>query len=138
MNLMVMENLLKKLDIPPTLDTPRVEFSPKEGVLIIEGKSFPPDVASFYHKVTLWLEEYVQNPAKETLLSLKLDYFNTASSKIILDILYKFEAMHHKGYNVRIKWYFPDDDEDMQETGNEYAEIVDIPFEQISYTVLFR
>jgi len=134
MNLMVMENLLKKLDIPPTLDTPRVEFNPKDGVLIIEGKSFPPDVASFYQKVTNWLEEYVQSPAKKTLLSLKLDYFNTASSKIILDILYKFESMHLKGHEVNIKWYYPDDDDDMKETGEEYEQIVDVTFEHIEYS----
>jgi len=138
MNIMAMENLLKKLDIPPTLDTPKVDFNAKDGQLSIEGKSFPPDVANFYQKVTEWLEKYVQNPAKETLLSLKLDYFNTASSKIILDILYKFESMHHRGFKVNVKWHYPDDDEDMQETGNEYSEIVDLPFEQIGYTVLFR
>lgn len=135
MSLVVME---KELIIDPTLDTPKVIFNAAEGVLSIEGKSFPPDVATFYERVVNWIEEYIDNPAEKTLLTLKLDYFNTASSKIILDILYKFEALHHKGAKVQVKWYYPDDDEDMQETGQEYSEIVDLPFEQIGYTVLFK
>jgi len=62
-----------------------------------------------------------------------LVYFNTASSKLILDILMKLEDLHKKGNEVLVKWYFPEDDEDMQEAGNEYADIVEIPFEQIAY-----
>jgi len=133
-----MEKEFEKLEIDPTLDTPKVNFNAKDGLLFIEGKSFPPDVATFYERVVGWLDNYLSNPGKTTVLSLKLDYFNTASSKIILDILYKFEAMHHKGFDVKIKWHYPDDDEDMQETGQEYSEIVDLPFEQIGYTVLFK
>ena len=45
----------------------------------------------------------------------------------------KLEELHENGNDVLIKWYYPDDDEDMQEAGEEYAEIVDVPFEQISY-----
>ena len=45
----------------------------------------------------------------------------------------KLEDLHKKGKEVLVKWYFPEDDEDMQEAGNEYADIVEIPFEQIAY-----
>jgi hypothetical protein len=138
MSFIVMEKELRKLEIDPTLDTPKINFNPNDGILSIEGKSFPPDVATFYERVIIWIGSYILTPNKKTVLSLKLDYFNTASSKIILDILYKFEELHHKGFNVEVKWHYPDDDEDMQETGIEYSEIVDLPFEQIGYTVLFK
>ena len=36
---------------------------------------------------------------------------------------------------ILIKWHFPDDDEDMEEAGEEYADIVEVPFEQVSYSV---
>ncbi len=137
MNIAVMENVIKKLDIPATLDTPKIDFNHKDGKMIIEGKSFPPNVALFYQRVNDWIDNYMKTPCKETILILKLDYFNTASSKIILDILYKFEKIYHKGYNITVKWYYPEDDEDMQETGNEYSDIVDVPFEQVGYTVVF-
>ena len=59
-------------------------------------------------------------------------YFNTASSKMLLDILMKLEDMHKAGKESLVKWYYPEDDEDMKEAGEEYADIVDVPFEQIS------
>jgi hypothetical protein len=34
---------------------------------------------------------------------------------------------------VLVRWYFPDEDEDMQEAGEEYADMVDVPFEMVSY-----
>ena len=71
----------------------------------------------------------------KTVFTFKLVYFNTASSKLLLDILMKLEDMHENGKEVLIKWYFPEDDEDMEEAGEEYADIVDIPFEQVSYTL---
>ncbi len=130
--------MLKKLYKKAGLDTPKIDFDPETGILIIEGKSFPPDVKEFYADVLEWLDEYMQKPAPQTELTLKLDYFNTASSKIILDILYKMEDLYKSGQPVIVKWYYPEDDEDMKETGLEYAEIIKVPFKQISYTYTFE
>jgi hypothetical protein len=80
-----------------------------------------------------WLNEYAENPNKKTVFNFKLTYFNTASSKLLLDILMKLEEMHEKGQEVLIRWHYPEDDEDMAEAGEEYADIVDVPFEQVSY-----
>ena len=57
-----------------------------------------------------------------------MTYFNTASSKIILDILMKLEELHEAGNEVMIEWHYEEDDEDMQEAGEEYSEIVEVPF----------
>ncbi len=120
------------------LDTPKIDFDAETGILSIEGKSFPPDVKEFYSDVLMWLDWYITSPAPKTELNLKLDYFNTASSKIILDILYRMEDLYSKGYDVVVKWYYPDDDEDMRETGIEYSEIIKVPFKQIGYTYSFE
>ncbi len=123
----------EKLIKYPKVDTPKIKFDSKTGELSIEGKSFPPDVFMEFKDVLEWLEKYIENPASKTLLSLKLDYFNTASSKIIMDILYKMEELYISGNDTLIKWLYPDDDEDMMETGREYAEIVNVPFEHVGY-----
>jgi uncharacterized protein YkuJ len=57
-----------------------------------------------------------------------MTYFNTASSKIILDILMRLETLHEDGKNITIEWHYEEDDEDMQEAGEEYADIVEVPF----------
>ncbi len=129
--------MLSKLYIKEGLDTPRIEFDPA-GTLSIEGKSYPPDVMQFFAPVLDWLKEYSQNPAPKTIVNLKLEYFNTASSKIIMDILYMFENIYKAGHDVLVKWYYPEDDEDMHETGMEYSEILELPFELIGYNFIIE
>jgi len=116
-------------------DTPSITLDAKNGLFEISGKSFPADVAFFYQPILDWLSQYSEKPLNKTVFDLKMDYFNTASSKVILDILYKLEDLKKDGSDVVIRWFYPDDDEDMQETGEEYSEIVEVPFEHIKYTV---
>ena len=100
-------------------------------ILEISGRSLPEDVTAFYEPVLNWLNEYSENPNDKTVFNFKLTYFNTASSKLLLDILMKLEEMHENGNNVLVRWHFPEDDEDMEEAGEEYADIVDVPFMQV-------
>lgn len=115
------------------IDTPEINFDVKSGILSIEGKSFPPDIWAFYEEIIDWLKEYLKEHHKKTILKLKLDYFNTSSSKILMDILYMMEEYYNKGVDILIEWYYQDDDEDMLETGEEYAQLVNIPFKNIGY-----
>ena len=124
---------METIKIQGTEDTPKIILDAENEILEISGRSLPEDVSSFYEPVLNWLNEYAENPNKKTVFNFKLTYFNTASSKLLLDILMKLEEMHEKGQDVLIRWHFPEDDEDMAEAGEEYAEIVDVPFEQVAY-----
>jgi hypothetical protein len=124
---------MEAIKIKGTEDTPNVVLDATDNVMEISGRSLPEDVSSFYGPILNWLAEYIKNPNPKTIFNFRLVYFNTASSKLILDILMKLEDLKNKGNEVLVKWYYPEDDEDMQEAGNEYADIVEVPFEQISY-----
>ena len=125
---------MEAIKIKGTEDTPNVVLDATDNVMEISGRSLPEDVSSFYGPILNWLAEYIKNPNPKTIFNFRLVYFNTASSKLILDILMKLEDLKNKGNEVLVKWYYPEDDEDMQEAGNEYADIVEVPFEQISYS----
>lgn len=124
---------MKKLLIKSTDDNPEIIFDKENKLFRIEGKSLPEDVNTFYAPTLGWLEQYVLDPLPETVLSFKFNYFNTASSKKILDILLILEDLFNKGSKVLIKWYYPEYDEDMKEAGEEYSEMTDLPFEFIKY-----
>ena len=124
---------METIKIQGTEDTPKIILDAENEIMEISGRSLPEDVSSFYEPVLNWLNEYAENPKKKTIFNFKLTYFNTASSKLLLDILMKLEEMHEKGLDVLIRWHYPEDDEDMAEAGEEYADIVDVPFEQVSY-----
>jgi hypothetical protein len=125
---------METIKIQGTEDTPKIILDAENEIMEISGRSLPEDVSSFYEPVINWLNEYAEKPNKKTILNFKLTYFNTASSKLLLDILMKLEEMHEKGYDVLIRWHYPEDDEDMEEAGEEYADIVDVPFEQVAYS----
>ncbi|MCT4638087.1 MAG: DUF1987 domain-containing protein [Bacteroidales bacterium] len=126
---------MEVIKILGTDDTPNVILDTENEILEISGRSLPEDVTAFFEPILNWLDEYSEEPNEKTVFSFKLVYFNTASSKLILDILMKLEEMYEDGKEVLVKWFFPDDDEDMEEAGEEYADIVNVPFEQISYTL---
>jgi len=119
--------------INATEDTPGVRLDAAGDIFEISGRSLPEDVVKFFKPILDWLDEYAQSPNAHTVFDFKLSYFNTASSKIILDVLMKLEGMHDAGKSITIKWHFPSDDEDMEEAGKEYAEIVSVPIELVEY-----
>lgn len=121
------------IKIKGTDDTPNVILDAENSIIEFSGRSLPEDVITFYTPALQWIEEYAKNPNSKTHVIFRLEYFNTASSKAILDILLKFEDILNEGNDVIVQWYYQEDDEDMLEAGEEYSEIVDIPFEMHSY-----
>jgi len=126
---------MEVIKILGTDDTPNVILDSGNEIFEISGRSLPEDVTSFFEPILTWLDEYAEEAKEKTVFTFKLVYFNTASSKLLLDILMKLEEMYENGKDILVKWYFPDDDEDMEEAGEEYADIVDVPFEMVSYTL---
>lgn len=114
-------------------DSPKVNFIHETGKLEISGKSLPEDVFSFYKPILEWLNQYALESFSETEFTFKLTYFNTASSKLLLDILTILEKMKDTGKKVHVNWYYPEYDEDMRDAGIEYSEMVDVPFKHFSY-----
>lgn len=124
---------MEPLKINKTEDTPEVILDMDNEMFEIAGRSLPEDVNTFYEPILSWIEEYTRNPAQKTVFNFRLTYFNTASSKVILDMLTMFEEMIEEGHDVLVKWFYPEEDEDMQEAGMEYSDMVSTPFEIISY-----
>jgi len=117
------------LNLEGTEDTPKIMLDKKNGIFEISGRSLPEDSAEFYRPVLEWIENYGNDANPSTEFAFKLEYFNTASSKLILDVLSALEDI--KG--MKIIWYFHEDDEDMEEAGQEFSELVEIPFEFKTY-----
>lgn len=123
-----------ELNIQGTEDTPGVSYISALSQFRIEGRSLPEDVTSFYKPVFEWLENFAEHPVSPSHFVFKLEYFNTASSKIILDILMKLEEIRNDNkVDINIEWHYMNGDDDMQEAGDEYKELVEIPFEIIEY-----
>ena len=96
---------------------------------MIKGRSIPENSIEFYKPLIEWISNYSENPKENTLVNIQLEYFNTSSSKCILDVFKKLESISDS--SVSVKWYYEEDDEDMLEAGEDYEAIIDLSFEMI-------
>lgn len=121
---------MEPISITGTPKTPTVQFD-GAGKVEIKGRSIPENSIEFYKPLVDWLEQYLSTPAELTEVNIQLEYFNTSSSKCILDVFKKLEAIYKSGNEVVINWYYEEDDEDMLEAGEDYQSIIKIPFKMI-------
>ncbi|HOK25696.1 MAG TPA: DUF1987 domain-containing protein [Bacteroidales bacterium] len=122
---------MEPIIIEGTAKTPSVRFDANTGIFEIKGRSIPENSVEFYKPIVEWLDKYKENPLSRTEVNIKLEYFNTSSSKCILDVFKKLEAIHKAKNEVQINWYYEEDDEDMLEAGEDYESIIRVPFKMI-------
>ena len=118
---------MNNLFIPRTSKTPDIFFDADQGLLEIKGRSIPENSVAFYSPVMQWLSDYEKNPYDETRLIVRLEYFNTSSSKCLIDIFRKLEKLHQKENSVTVIWYYELVDEDMKESGEDFRDLVSMP-----------
>jgi len=79
-----------------------------------------------------WLDKFADVAQGTVNVNIQLEYFNTSSSKCILDVFKKLENLQNKNRaEVVINWYYEEDDEDMLEAGEDYQSILKIPFNMV-------
>lgn len=116
-----------------TDDTPDIIFDKDQGKFEISGRSLPENVIEFYTPVFKWMDQYVADPNEETLLKVKIVYFNSSSQRALNELFTILSRIKVKGKDITVEWNFHEDDEEMQEAGEEYEDISDIPFVYKSY-----
>ncbi len=120
--------------VEQTSKTPLINFDAQTGIFEMKGKSIPENSVQYYKPMYEWLDNYIQNPAKQTVINIQLDYFNTSSAKCIVDLFKKLEQISKGGKGeATINWLYDEPDEDMLEAGEDYKSIISIPFNLVSF-----
>jgi len=105
-----------KIDaIPDSPYYPEVEFDATSGICELTGESYMEEAYKFYTPILNWLKEYSQSEANAITLNVKLTYFNTNSSRLLLDMFDILKKAKDEGRKIVINWYYEDDDPDVQE-----------------------
>jgi hypothetical protein len=124
--------MMDALTIEGTPKTPIVRFDASKGLIEIKGRSIPENSIEFYKPLVDWLDAYARESQQtKTQVNIQLEYFNTSSSKCILDVFKKLEAVHKANSGVTINWFYDEDDEDMLEAGQDYESIIRVPFKMM-------
>ena len=111
---------MKSLSIVGTNATPYVDFK-TDGKLSIAGRSLPENVELFFGPLEKWMAEL---EAETVLFDINLEYFNSASSKKILDLLRILDT-NMKVEKIEIVWHYEEGDDDCLESGEIFEEMLE-------------
>lgn len=121
--------MMSSLIVEETQDTPKIILDPTNEIFEISGRSLPENAVKFYSPVLQWLEEYAAAPNATTQFEFKLEYFNSASTKKILEIIMILEKVYLQNHGVTVVWHYSKDDELISTRGFEIKEMTELPFE---------
>jgi hypothetical protein len=119
---------MENLEMQPTNDTPKVHCD-INGEILMSGRSLPENPIKLYEPIFNWAEQF---EGDSILINFKLEYFNTASSKQIFNLI-KIFVENPKVKDVLVKWHYEEGDYDSKETGEHFSHLFKIPFEFIEY-----
>ncbi len=125
---------MENLCIKQTKSTPTIQFDVVNNKLRIEGQSYPENAFRFYEPIFTWLDQYLLEVDKATVLEIyfHMPYINTSSSKCIMMLLEKMENAYQDGRKVAIQWYYNREDEMALECAEEFKEDLILPFELVA------
>ena len=124
---------MQETRILPTKNSPEIILNP-DGFIKIRGRSIHENATEFFEPVNAWITEYIKDPAEVTCVDMILEYFNSASAKVFIQLLQKLTYVQLKHRKFIFNWYFEEGDEDILERGEYFSSILDVPFNFIKIT----
>jgi hypothetical protein len=92
---------------------PSVNFNVETGICEISGESYMEETFKFYSPLLDWIKHFLKESGKPLILNFKLTYFNTNSSRLILDILEIAKKNKETGKKILVNWFYDPGDPDM-------------------------
>lgn len=119
-----------------TKTTPALLINAQTGKFVLKGNSNPENALEFYEPLFDYFEKLSQNPPALFEASFTLEYFNTSSIRCIFVILKKLQAMKQNGCTVSVLWHYEEGDDDMLESGEDFADLLNIDFNYVMLKLL--
>jgi hypothetical protein len=112
--------MIEDYTIESTRKTPSIKCNAASGTITMNGNCIPEDAVGFFKPLKDWIDIYVKSAPQKTELKIELNYFNTSTSRILLNLFRLFEGLKEEGKEFKILWIFEEDDLDMKEAGEDY------------------
>ncbi len=114
---------MENMEIAATKSTPAIHFDVQTHVLSMAGESYPENTSQFYAPVYRWLEECLDSLEEQQLVfNIELIYFNSSSSKVLMDLFDLLEDASEEGKNITVNWVYDEENDSALEYGEEFAE----------------
>lgn len=117
---------MKNLIIEKTSATPEIRFDYASGTLELRGESYPENTAEFYAPVFEWLRNFLDSNNEIAMtVNLEIIYFNSSSSKALMNFFDLLEDAAEAGRKIVVNWIYAAGNEGAQEYGEEFKEDLD-------------
>jgi len=124
---------MNDFSIAGTQSSPAIRSDWAQGVLAMQGDSYPENSYELFHQVFAWIERYLAEAGQPLHLELRLLYLNTSSIKAMMDIFDLLEAAHQAGKAVSVSWRYDQRNERVVELAEEFKEDCTFPFDVVSH-----
>jgi hypothetical protein len=142
MELLLTRKILEQINEAPNKDvveiseserTPKIFMDKDQGLIKFSGRAMPDNAKSFFEPLLKWIEKYIDSPKDKTYVCFDLEYFNSAASKMILQIIKTLKQLRDREHELTIDWYYMEDDDDMLDSGRTFEDLADLNFEYVCY-----
>lgn len=89
------------------------------GDFSLKGICVPENAIALFSPLFEWVREFKENPSEKIALNMHIDYLNTASVKMLVDLIKQLGSIHNDPTKLSLIWIFEDGDSDMREFGEE-------------------
>lgn len=113
---------MKKLEVAKTISTPHMLIDAENNYLMLSGESFPENIINFYEPLLTWLESYLKTDFPSFTFDCYLVYFNSSTSKLLMNILGAMNDAAALGKTVIVNWHSSKENDVIIECGEEFGE----------------
>ncbi len=106
--------------------SPDIEF--QDGVIDILGRSIQDYPNQKFERLINAFLHYSMSPLKTTEINIRLEYINSSTNRLLMNLLIIAESIKEKGFQVTVNWYYDIHDELMLDQGNIFKSLINVPF----------
>jgi len=122
---------MARIEIEATGSTPEIILDTEAKTLQIKGICTPENPRLFFDPLFQAMDDFQKNNQK-ILVEICLDYFNTGSSKCLLNLFYIISNNPILKSNSEVNWVIEDSDPDIKESGLLFEEITGLKFNYLN------
>lgn len=130
--LLTKERVMKKIRIKQTTDSPSLLIDGEVGLIRIAGKAIAHDPDKVYQNLEKEIAEYCLDPHLISTVNIRLINLSSSASKWLYHLLKEIEKINDKATHFTVNWLYDKDNESMLETGEDFQQIIDLPFNLIA------
>lgn len=120
---------MEKWTIEASDRSPNVVLDREQSILKIDGRSYPEEGMDFFDPIVLRVRRLLETDMPIRIVHIRLEYYHSATSKAIADLLTTLVKAKSLGHEVKVIWEYEEDDDGIQEDIEMFIESFDLPFD---------